>query len=282
MISVVGLLVLGQQRLALSEAARWEVSVANGFATEADMLGLIADAAPSLAGSGAFAVFEVQAAAGVPDVVAAVLNRAVTTSRLQTGFVTEQTSLAALLALSDALIANRALDAHQVAAAVGITVRYASSVVLPSLVARGLALILKPGLWVAARPYESAALRLVTVEAKLRDWRRGLGQAARHAAGADAAWLILDSARTRPAEAYAGWFHTAGVGLAALSGDGRLRSLLDPTGANVLRVRRELLAERTAALYSSGIRSGPVGLVFGRNLAPTTGADPRFVDAGAH
>lgn len=285
MISVVGLLASGQQLRALSErwvAARREVSVASGFAAEADMLGLIAAAAPSLAGSGAFAAFEVQAAAGVPDVVAAVLNTTVIANRMQTGFITEHASLAALLALSDALSTSNVLDAHQVAVAVGVGVRYASSVVLPGLVARNLARSPEPGRWIAAGPYESPAVRVVTVEAKLRDWRRGLGQAARHAAGADAAWLILDSARTRPAEAYAGWFRTAGVGLAALNEDGRLEPLLAPGGANVLRVRRELLAERTAALYSSGVKSGPIGLVFGRNLTSTTGADPRLAGAAVH
>lgn len=255
--------------------------MAGGFAAEADMLGLIAAAAPSLAGSGAFAVFEVQAAAGVPDVVAAVLDKVVVADRVQTGFVTDRTSLAALLALSDALARDSGLNAQQVAAAVGITVRYAASVVLPGLVTRGLAATPEADLWAATQRYRSSALRLVTVEAKLRDWRRGLGQAARHAAGADAAWLVLDSACTRPAEAYAGWFRTAGVGLAALNEAGALRPVLAPTGVDVLRVRRELLAERTAALHCSGIRSGPVGLVFGRTLAPTTGADPRLADAGA-
>jgi len=45
--------------------------VTRKFAVEADMLALIAAAAPELAGPGAVAVFEVQSAAGVPDVVAA-------------------------------------------------------------------------------------------------------------------------------------------------------------------------------------------------------------------
>ncbi len=243
------------------------------------MLGFIAEAAPSLAGSGAFAAFEVQAAAGVPDVVAAVLDEVVLSYRLRTGFVTEQASLAALLALSDALASHSLLNAEQVSKAVGVTTRYASSVILPGLVARGLAHVRGTGQWAAARPYVSPALRVITVEAKLRDWRRGLGQAARHAAGADAAWLILDSMRTRPAEANAEWFRMAGVGLAALNEDGSIDPLLAPCGAHVLRVRRELLAERIATLYCSGARSGPVGRVFGRYLAPTRGVDPRLANA---
>ena len=115
----------------------------------------------------------------------------------------------------------------------------------------------------------------MTIEAKRRDWRRGLGQAGRHAAGADAAWLVLDGAYTGSAVERADWFRAMGVGLAGLDPDGTLRLLLPPSGTRMLRARRELLAERLAELYCSGAVSGPVGRVFGRDLAPSTGADPR-------
>jgi hypothetical protein len=157
--------------------------VTRKFAVEADMLALIAAAAPELAGPGAVAVFEVQAAAGVPDVVAAVFDQDVIAARADTGFVTDPAGLAALLALSDALGRRRALDARQVAAAAEVTASYARSRVLPGLAVRGLAVMTAPGRWTAAGPYRSPACTLVTIEAKLRDWRRGLGQAAQHAAG---------------------------------------------------------------------------------------------------
>jgi hypothetical protein len=239
------------------------------------MLGLIAAAVSTLAGPGAVAVFEVQSAAGVPDVIATVLDRDVIEGRAGIGFVTEAASMAALLALSDALAARRALDARQVALAAGVTAAYVRSRVLPGLAARGLAVMTAPGKWTAAARYRSPASRLVTIEAKLRDWRKGLGQAARHAVGADAAWLVLDAAFTRSAESRADWFRATGVGLAGLDPDGTLRTLLEPSAADVLPARRELLAERLAAFYCSGAVSGPVGRVFGRDLVPTTGADPR-------
>ena len=250
------------------------------FAAEADMLALIAAAAPVLAGPGAVAVFEVPSAAGVPDVVATVFDQDVITARADTGFVTDPAGLAALLALSDALGRRWALDAHQVATAAGVTASYARSRVLPGLAARGLAVMTAPGRWTAAGSYRSPACTLVTIEAKLRDWRRGLGQAARHAAGADAAWLILDGASTRPAAVRADWFRATGVGLAGLSQDGTLQFLLRPSGEAVLRTRRELLAERLAELHCAGAVSGPVGRVFGRHLAPSAGADPRSTAAG--
>jgi hypothetical protein len=91
------------------------------------MLGLIAAAAPELAGPGAVAVFEVQSTADVSDVVAAVFDQDVIAERAGTGFVTEPARLAALLALSDALGRRRALDARQVAVAAGVSASYVRS-----------------------------------------------------------------------------------------------------------------------------------------------------------
>jgi hypothetical protein len=256
--------------------------VVRAFAAEADMLGPIAAAVRGLAGTGSAAVFfEVQSAAGIPDVVAAVFDHGVLRERDGSGFATDPSGLSALLALSDARKARRSLDARQVAAAAGFSPAYARSRVLPGLAARGLAVMTGPGRWAAARPYRSPVRTLVTVEAKLSDWRRGLGQASRHAAGADAAWLVLDGTRTRPAVSRADWFRAAGVGLAGLDPDGTLRALLPPDGAGVLRARRELLAERLAELRCSGAVSGPVGQVFGRTLTCSTGDDPRYSGATA-
>jgi hypothetical protein len=206
-------------------------------------------------------VFEVQSAAGVPDVVATVFDQDVLDERAGSGFVTDASGVSALLALSDAREAWQSLDAREVAAATGLTPSYIRARVLPGLAARGLALMTAPGRWTAANQYRSPARRLVTVEAKLSDWRRGLGQAARHAAGADEAWLVLDAVRTRPAVTKADWFRAAGVGLAGLGRDGTLETLLEPDGAAILhlRARRELLAERLAELHCSGAASGPVG-----------------------
>lgn len=251
-----------------------------GFTTEADMLGLIAIAVQNLAGAGSVAVFfEVPSAAGIPDVVATVFNGDVLQDRAADGFVTDPAGLAALLALSDARDACQSLNAGQVAAAIGLSATYVRSRVLPGLGERGVAMMTGPGRWTATHRYRSPARTLVTVEAKLSDWRRGLGQAARHAAGADAAWLVLDGARTRPAVSKADWFRAAGVGLAGLDPDGTLRRLLAPQGASVLRARRELLAERLAELHCSGAVAGPVSLVFGRELTCSTGPDPRYAGA---
>lgn len=252
-----------------------------GFAAEADMLGMIAAAVPSLAGPDAVALFEVPSAAGVPDVVAAVFDQRVIGSGMVGTFVTDQVGVAALLALSDALVQGRTLNAYQLATAAGVSAPYIRSRVLPALAEGGHALMTAPGRWVAAAEYRSPAFRLETIEAKLRNWQRGLWQAARHAAGADAAWLVLDAVHARPAEKSTQWFHALGVGLAQLDRDGVLTTLIEPSGVDVLRVRRELLAQRLGSIYSSGAIAGPPARVFGRYLAPTTGIDPRYPGAAA-
>ena len=86
------------------------------FAVEADMLSLIAAAAPELAEPGAVARFEVQSTAGVPDVIAAVVDRDALAVRAGTGFVTTPVGLAVLLVLSDALGRRRGLDVREVTA----------------------------------------------------------------------------------------------------------------------------------------------------------------------
>jgi hypothetical protein len=53
------------------------------------------------------AVFEVQSAAGVPDVIAAVFDREVIAASTDTGFVTDAASMAALQALSGGAAADQ-------------------------------------------------------------------------------------------------------------------------------------------------------------------------------
>lgn len=245
------------------------------------MLEGIALAAEALVGPHAAVLFEVQSAAGIPDVVVTVLDESVVAERALQGFLVEPPMLAAAVALSDALSVGVELTTAEIAAAASVTERHLVATVLPALAVRGLAAEVDRRSWVAIAPYRSVARTIVTLEAKLRDWRRGLSQAARHASSADEAWLVLDAAAATERAVVDAWrFEAVGVGLAALDQDNCLARLIPPTSCDrTIRLRRELLAERTAALHSSGEVSGPVARVFGRHLWAVTRPDPRLADA---
>lgn len=226
-------------------------------------------------------VYEVQSAAGVPDAVFLALDLGVLASRRSLGFLTEPAMLGAVVALSRAQARGEALETGEVAGLLGVTRGHAATNVLPVLESQGYAARGAGGGWSAVQPFRSVARSVVTVEAKLRDWKRGLGQATRHAAGADRSWLVIDAASATAARKSREWFTALGVGLAALDVSGHVTTLVEPRRADVLPLRRELLAERAAAIYAAGDASGPVRPVFGRILAPTTGPDPRLAGAGA-
>lgn len=226
-------------------------------------------------------VYEVQGAAGVPDAVFLALDLGVLASRRSLGFLTEPAMLGAVVALSRAQARGEVLGASEVAGLLGVTRAHAVANVLPALESQGYVVRRGGGVWSAAQPFRSVARSVVTVEAKLRDWKRGLGQATRHAAGADRSWLVIDAASAAAASKSREWFTALGVGLATLHVSGEVTALVEPRRAEVLPLRRELLAERAAAIYAAGGASGPVRPVFGRLLAPTTGPDPRLAGAGA-
>lgn len=132
---------------------------------------------------------------------------------------------------------------------------------------------------VGSYQFRSLARRVVTLEAKLRDWRGGLAQAVRHTAIADEAWLVVDEAAVKPAAANAGHFTLFDVGLASLSRDGEVRRLVEPQVNRSRQPARELLVERAVGLRQAGQVSGPLPRVFGEVLAASDGNDPRLAPA---
>lgn len=81
--------------------------------------------------------------------------------------------------------------------------------------------------WIKTSQPEPVATRIVAVEAKLRDWRRALYQAAQHAAYASHSWVVLDLAALPNARRYVREFENRGVGLAGLSTEGDLEVVVD-------------------------------------------------------
>ena len=255
--------------------------MSRSFPAEADMLAPIAAGSRVLAGPRAYAFFEVSSMAGVPDVVFARFNGEQLRDRSERGcFLVDAAPLAVVLTLA-ALGPNPGVADNEIASLAALSVRYTSGTVLPALREGGWVEMTQQRHWVLTRPFRSVVEHLVAVEAKLTDWRRGLAQATRLAAGADAVWLALDCERTsRPVAAPERFRHT-GVGLAAVHPTGRVDALIAPQGVGVLDLRREMLAERVAAMHVGGLRSGPISPVFGRRLVATTGLDPRLAGAAA-
>lgn len=82
--------------------------------------------------------------------------------------------------------------------------------------------------WVKVGQPTPIAKRIVTVEAKLRDWRRALYQATQHTNYASQSWVVLDHAYLSFARLHIDDFAFRGVGLAALSTTGDLEIVVRP------------------------------------------------------
>lgn len=70
--------------------------------------------------------------------------------------------------------------------------------------------------------YASPVGSIVSIEAKLRDWRRALRQAYRYREFSNQSWVLLDTSRVSPALAQIQQFVRFGVGLASINTSGEL------------------------------------------------------------
>jgi hypothetical protein len=226
----------------------------------------------------AYVLFEVACSAGVPDLVLLDLDEQAVAARADTAMLVEPVDVRVMLSLQ----ASPAVPVRpgDLADSVLVSTDYLRRRVLPRLVAGGHIEDVE-GEWRARYHFRSLARRVVTVEAKLRDWRGGLGQATRHTAVADEAWLILDADACQPAASRSDWFTTYGVGLGSLSSEGELTQLVQPTVNRSRQPHRELLVERAVGLHLRGEVSGPLPRVFGNVLVASTGDDPRLRGAAA-
>lgn len=251
-----------------------------GFRYEADMLIHIADQMKALVDEshGVNVFYEVQCAAGIPDLVFIQFDCNALNSRREAK-LSPITNLLSISALQEMQTAQRrgeeSLTPTQISRKVGVSASHLSSSILPSLVEGGHVNKIRRGHYRANYEKRSLAKKVYTVEAKLKDWRSGYAQALRHSVTADAAWLVMDSAYSGAPSKQASWFEGAGIGLAFLCQGESLTPLVQPTLRTGRSPYRELLAERAAELYWAGQVSGPTQPVFGNHLTTTTGPDPR-------
>jgi hypothetical protein len=250
------------------------------FRAEADMLEPLAASAATFA-TRASVLFEVPCTAGIPDIVLLQLDEKAVAERVGTEPLSEPVDVRLILAM--AAVRNptsRSWTVDDLALGAGVSAAHLRRHVLPRLIETG-HVVAGEGGWSPAYRFRSLARRIVTIEAKLRDWRGGVAQASRHTAVADRAWVAIDARSAGTAASHPEWFTMYGVGLVAVSSNGTVEALIAPGSSRTRQPGRELLAERAAALHLSGQVSGPLPRVFGQMLIASTGADPRLAGAGA-
>jgi hypothetical protein len=259
------------------------VPVTCGFAAEADMLAPLANAAAVIAGEPVTVLFEVASrAAGVPDLV--LVKPAVDAAAERSGAMelTDVAALAVMLVLAEDSASPAGLAVEELARRVGVSAARLRQRVLPQMLDYGHVVRVDGVTWAPAYRRRSPVDLLITVEAKLRDWKRALTQASRHAAAADFSYVALDRVGAARAAGKVDNFSRFGVGLATVHDAATVTIDLAAAPRPVrTSLRRELLAEQTVQMIRRGRLSGEPPLVFGRRLLSTTGADPRLTSASA-
>lgn len=226
-------------------------------------------------------LFEIACNAGVPDIVLVELDRPAIAGRPGTEPLTEAVDVRVMLGMGSVRAPMRRLwDLDELSDIAGVGSAHLRRIVLPRMVDSG-HITMDGSKWLPTYRFRSLARRIVTIEAKLRDWRGGVAQASRHTAVADAAWVAVDARTAGTAMNHPEWFSMYGVGLASVSSNGEVEQLIEPAASCARQPDRELLAERAASLHFSGQVSGPLPKVFGHTLVASTGVDPRLVGAGA-
>ncbi|MGX1223836.1 hypothetical protein RKD42_005095 [Streptomyces ambofaciens] len=245
---------------------------------------IVEQAAQLTSGREVETLFEVQANAGIPDIVLVEFDENAFRKREldHLSFIVDLADMCVLRHLS--AIDTESVTAKSLSEKLPLSAKYIGARILPRLMDYGYAQKESRGHWRAKSQYVSTAKYVGTLEAKINDWRSGYSQTLRHRASADESWLVLDSTHSSQASAHKNWFERAGIGLATLHPNAGIDSVVTPRtreNQSNFNIYRELLAERAAHLYSRGEVSGTIGLVFGADLTTTTGPDPRRSNAAA-
>lgn len=245
------------------------------FDRESEMYTPIADIADQLAKGlpghrsvASHVLFEVPAAAGIPDVLRVAFNPTEMRRRVKFGLapVLDLTAVRSLTALS-----KGPMPLSHVARRAGVTSGHLRRMVVPRLVEDGW---LKPFFGrgdhtlLSPRVTHRALLRsVVTVEAKRRDWRGAISQARRHQACADRAYIAIDAATPGRLLHLAADLALDGIGLMTVDAyTGRALEIARPAARAPRDDEHRLIGERAWSLVNSGRSTWDTFAVFGRDL----------------
>ena len=231
------------------------------FATEAEMTPFLRRHVRGLAGAPVRWFAEVPAVNGIPDIALVRFDPTETRRRRRHGLTMtdDLCCIRTALALAD----HSQLTVAQIAAKTGVSRAVLTGRVLPTLQETGWVDRQGDG-WTATVRYADPAHLLVSVELKLRDWKRALGQGLQATTGSDMSWVVLDQRSTAAVDNLK-HFAVRNVGLALLGRD-RLQIVLSPRQSNYDPARRAVYGERLYAMRDAGLEVGPARHVFGRVL----------------
>ena len=111
--------------------------------------------------------------------------------------------------------------------------------------------------------------KIITIEAKLKDWSGGIAQARRQSLSSDESYIALDAANSEPIKCHIEGLATRGLGvLLAEAERGKVTLVSRPVpnapDKNSALLGKALIAERCIAMEEKGIYRGEIFPVFGK------------------
>jgi hypothetical protein len=251
----------------LSLITRTNVPAAR-FRYESEMISPLRAAIPRLAfghrpDTDVLVFSEVPAVHGVPDLTAIRFDWDAISVRQAANVrpLATDTEVRTVLALGCAT-----MPSAELARLTNMTPEYVRRAVVPLLVERGWISVHASGSLSRTPGSQWIARRVVTIEAKLRDWHRAIGQARRQQLSADAAFVALETTSARNLEGDLSTIAAGGIGVIAVDpATQRVSVLIRPRylPKQRSRVGRMLIAERCLDMWQRGELEGQIYPVFG-------------------
>jgi hypothetical protein len=212
---------------------------------------------------------EIPAVHGIPDLAAIRFDWEVVRRRSELGIKTlsTDTEVRVVLALS-----RRKLAVPELAACAGVSTDHMRRALLPYLIQQGWIRTAPSGLVEKVPEARNVGVRVVTVEAKLRNWRGAMNQARRQRYSADDAYIALEASRTVPLREDIPHMAAQGIGVISVDAETHRVSVLARPNRRLRSadtvVGRMLIAERCLDMWSRGEREGQIYPVFGWSRPP--------------